>query len=59
MYDDIFIRTDDVHSCGKASAFILARGKIIVPIMLVHLVICRTMEHILSILGKEFLILNT
>ena len=59
MYDGIFIRTNDVHSCGKASPFIIARCKIIVPMMLMHVVIYRTMEHILSILGREFLILNT
>ena len=58
MYDNISIRTDDVHSCEKASAFITARGKIIVLMMLMHLVIYRTMEHILSISGKKFQILN-
>ena len=37
----------------------MATGKINLPMMLMHLIMYRTMEYILSILGRELLILNT
>ena len=57
MYDNIYIFIDDVHSCGQASPAsptTITRGKIYLPIMLMHLVVYRTMGTYIKYFGKAF-----